>query len=223
MFIEAYKKALGVLMKKPITLWGLSLMSSLILSLAWIFLGVIPAFAMVVGYLITCGMAKIYIDGLNGKEVSSEQLFAAFNKNFLRVAGGMAWMTLWILIWSMVPIAGPIIAIVKTYSYRFVPYILINNPEVSATQALKLSMKQTDGIKAQMFLADLCTGAAIFVAFLVLGLLAAIPYIGVIFGFSLFVLIIAVSALYGIFTGLYQAYFFVAKNTVPVKEAVVVE
>ena len=138
-------------------------------------------------------------------------MFSCCNKGFLRVAGGMAWMTLWTLIWGLVPIVGPICALVKGYSYRFVPYILITKPEVSATQALRMSKEMTKGIKGQMFLADLALYAIIFLASLVLTLFAAIPVIGVLFALVLLAFTIVVMALSSVFVGLYQASFYMEK------------
>ena len=213
MFVNAYKTALVVLSRKPIVLWGLSLMSALLSILSGIFLGIVPALGIALGYLLTCGVAKVYLDGLAGQEVYSDQLFAAFNKNCFRVAGGMAWRDLWILIWVLIPIAGPIIAIVKSYSYKFVPYILITRPDVSATQALRLSKEMTDGIKMDMFLADLCYFGALILIVLVLSIFAMIPVIGILFGFALLVFNVLLLAFGTIFTGLYQAYFYAVKNS----------
>ncbi len=208
MFLDAYKKALGVLMKKPFMLWGLSLLGTLIVAIAFVVCGVIPALAIAVGYLVMAGMAKIYLDGLKGKDVNSEQLFAGFNKNCLRIVGALAWRDLWIIIWALIPIVGPVIALIKSYSYRFVPYIVMTNPDIKATEALKKSIEMTEGKKMQMFLADLCVFGAIFVVFFVLGLLSAIPYIGYLFMFVMFIVYVAVVALIGIFVGLYQASFY---------------
>lgn len=215
MFINAYKKALAVIMKKPMMLWGLSLLSGIITMLAGIFTAPIFFAGTAVSFLITCGMAKVYIDGLEGKEVNSDQLFAGFNKSCLRIIGGMLWQNIWVIIWTLVPIVGPILGIIKSYSYRFVPYILITKPEVSATQALRLSMEMTNGKKGQMFLADLCFGAGIFVVTLVLSLFGMIPFIGILFMLVLFVFVLAVALFAPIFQGLYGAYFYVepAKET----------
>ncbi len=229
MFLESYKKALMVLAKKPFVLWGLSLMSGLLSILTNIFFGLIPALGLAIGFLISCGMAKVYLDGLKGKEVYSDQLFEAFGKNCFRVAGGMAWQSLWVLIWALIPIVGPIIAIVKSYSYRFVPYILVTCPEVKATEALRISMKQTEGIKGQMFLADICFIGGVLVASLVLSLFSLIPVLGILFALVLAILFILLLAFSNIFAGLYQAYFYDMKNPeikeetieiVPAKEVV---
>ena len=214
LFIEAYKKALAVIFKKPIMLWGLSLLSGIMVSLASMFTAPVFILGAAFSVLITCGMAKVYIDGLCGKEVNSDQLFAAFNKNCVRIVGGMAWQTLWIIIWALVPIVGPVMAVIKAYSYRFVPYILMTKPEVTATQALRLSMQMTNGKKGQMFLADLCFGGGIFVISLILGLFCAIPILGILFVLITIVFALAVGLFSSIFQGLYSAYFYVeAENS----------
>lgn len=208
MFMEAFRSAWGVITRKPLVLWGLSLLSVFITSIASIFTIGIPALGIAITFLISCGMAKVYLDGLDGKEVYADQMFAGFSKNCFRIAGGMAWQTLWIVLWALIPIVGPIIAIVKAYSYRFVPYILISKPEVTATQALKLSMKETKGLKGQMFLADLCFVASVFVICLGLALLSAIPVLGVLFALIYAIVLILIIAFSSIFVGLYQAYFY---------------
>lgn len=208
MFLRAYRGALAVIAKKPITLWGLSLLSVIITFFATVFTAPVFCIGFIVSILINCGMAKVYIDGLCGKEVNSDQLFAAFNGNCLRVVGGMLWRTLWIFIWMLVPIVGPIVAIVKSYSYSFVPYILMTKPEVTATQALRLSMQMTNGIKGSMFLADLCFIGGAVAIILVLALFAMIPIIGVLFGLVLAVFVILYLLFATIFQGLYWAYFY---------------
>lgn len=208
MFLNMYKKALDVLMKKPVMLWGLSLLSGFIGLIASLVTIGIPALSFAISYLLTCGMAKLYLDGLQGKEVNSDQIFAAFNKNCLRTAGGMAWKQLWIILWCLIPIAGPVIAIVKSYSYSFVPYILMTKPEVSATQALRLSMKMTNGKKGQMFLADLCVYGGLAVIFLVLYCFSFIPFIGGLFTLVQIVVAIVAALFLSIFAGLYRAAFY---------------
>ena len=209
LFLESYKKALSVILKKPFMLWGLSLLSGIIVLLATLFS--VPFFAVGIafGWIISCGMTLVYIDGLKEKEVNSDQLFAGLGKGWARIVGGMAWQTLWIIIWTLVPIVGPIIAIFKAYQYCFVPYILMTKPEVSATQALRLSMEMTKGKRLQMWLADILIGVIVYVIFFVLGLFAAIPFIGILFALVLFLFAVAVALFGGIFVGLYKAYFFV--------------
>lgn len=204
MFLDNYKRALEVILKKPIMLWGLSLLAVVVATVSGVLTAALPFLSIGLGYLFTCGQVKLYMDGLEGKEVDSKQLFAAFNQNWLKTASAMAWQGLWNLIWGFVPVMG----IIKSYSYKFVPYIIMTNPEISAFDALKISMKMTEGKKKQMFLADLVFMAAPMVANLILGLFAAIPLIGGLFGLASLLVNIAVFLFGTIFSGLYQASFF---------------
>jgi magnesium-transporting ATPase (P-type) len=103
----------------------------------------------------------------------------------------MGWRTLWLLIWFLVPIAGPIIAIVKFYSYRFVPYIMLADPDIQATEALKKSMLQTYGYKGKMFLADFLLGLAVAVVSFLFGLLLSLGPIGIFLAAIYFILLYA--------------------------------
>lgn len=204
MFYEHYKRALDVILKKPIMLWGLSLLMGVLTVVASLVTASIPFLSIAIGYLFTCGAVKLYMDGLKGKEVNSKQLFAAFNKNAVKTAGALAWQDLWTVIWAFVPVYG----IVKSYSYRFVPYIVMTRPEISAFDALKISMKMTNGKKLQMWLADIIFVVAPTIVGLILGLLAAIPVLGSIFGLASLLVSLAIALFGSIFTGLYKASFF---------------
>ncbi len=169
-----YSRSFALLGKKPLLLWGLSLLSSLLTVLAAIF-GFIPLFSLPIIFVLEVGMTSVYLDAVRGKEINSDQLFSGF-KRFFRTAGGMGWMYLWILIWSLIPIAGMVMGVIKSYSYRFVPYILLNDPDISATEALRVSMRLTKGYRGRMFLADLIIGAVIVVALVIFILIAgALP------------------------------------------------
>ena len=204
MFLNNYKTALNVLLKKPIMLWGLSLLLVLLTAIGTMLTALLPFLSIAVAFLFYAGSAKLFMDGLKGKEVNSKQLFAAFDKNAVKTAGAMAWQALWTVIWSGVPIYG----IVKAYSYRFVPYIIMSRPEISAFDALKISMKMTEGKKMQMFLADLVAVCAPGVIGFILGLLGAIPFLGIIFRFASAVFVVAIALFGYVFVGLYMASFF---------------
>ena len=77
-----YKRAFNVLSKMPFKLWGLSLLSSLLTILVLVF-GVLPIVIVPVIAVLSAGMAAGYLDGFNGKEVYSDQLFKGF-KDFCR-------------------------------------------------------------------------------------------------------------------------------------------
>lgn len=120
-----YKRAFNVLSKMPFKLWGLSLLSSLLTILVLVF-GVLPIVIVPVIAVLSAGMAAVYLDGFNGKEVYSDQLFKGF-KDFWRTAGGMCWKKLWIFIWFLVPIAGLSLfqSIMRIHSHRI--YLMKKN------------------------------------------------------------------------------------------------
>ena len=179
----------------------MSLLASLITYLACVLCFGLPIVGLAASFVISVGMAMIYLAGYRGQDFNSDELFMGF-KDFGRVAGGMAWMALWILIWSMIPVVGPIFGIIKMYSYRFTPYILATNKEVSATQALRLSIAKTNGFKGKMFGADLIPAAFLCVVAIVFGLLSLIPAIG---GFFSVVLVI-INLIFSIICPLPQKY-----------------
>lgn len=201
-----YRSALNVLKEKPVRLWGISLLSSLITILILVF-GILPIITIPVTLTLSAGMSVIYLNGFKGREVSSEELFSGF-KNFAHVAGGMCWKKLWILIWALVPIAGIVFAVIKSLSYAFVPYILIERPEISATEALKYSMKKTNGLKLKMFIAWILPIAAVALISLALSLLGLIPFVGIAFQVIRIIFTICYSAVMPLFLGLIFAGFY---------------
>jgi len=147
-------------------------------SLAVMF-GIVPIVWLPIVLVLELGMANIFLCGYRGMKISSTQLFEGFSTKFTRNAGGMGWRSLWLLIWGMIPVAGIFICIVKFYSYRFVPYIMLADPEIQATDALKKSIIQTKGYKGKMFLADLLIGVSVVVLTVIFFFILRIPYLGI--------------------------------------------
>ena len=202
-----YDKVFTVLGEKPLKLWGMSLLGALLSGLACILCGMVPIAALAVSAIIELGMAMIFLAGYRGKDFDSEDLFVGF-KDFWRCAGGMLWMLLWIFIWGLIPVVGPVFAIIKAYSYRFTPYILATNKDVSAMQALKLSIAKTNGFKGKMFGADIGILGIYIAACIVLGLLSLIPYVGVVFIIIFYILYVLFMAVSPLIFGLLNAAFY---------------
>ncbi len=197
--LDFYREALAVLASKPIRLWGLSLLYGLIAVLISSLGAAVPLISLPIVMLLQLGFTGVLLDGFHGKEVRSEQLFQAFRKEeLLRNAGGMCWQGLWNLIWAFVPVMN----VIKYYSYSLVPYILLTDKVISPTDALRKSMRMTDGYKAKMFGTDILLVVGIWVVMLVLGLLMRIRYIGWIFGIVFFAAYLAVCLFGTIFFGL---------------------
>lgn len=211
MFMTIYGRALKVLMRKPFKLWGISLLSTVLSFVLPALCGfAIPVLGIAVVWLMNVSMLMVYLRGYRGEENKAVQIFECFKEwnTIKRVLLGMAWMTLWIFLWCLIPIVGPIFAVIRTYQYRLTPYILVFEPDVSITDAIKVSAERTNGYKLQMWLADFIYALLFAAAFLVLALFSLIPFIGALFGFVLFLLWLAFLALSPLFTGLVQAAFY---------------
>ncbi|MBQ7523979.1 MAG: hypothetical protein IJT07_05645 [Oscillospiraceae bacterium] len=184
MILEVYREAFDVLKQKPFRLWGISLLAGFLGGLVGALLGVIPLAALAVAELIEVGMVMVYLHGFRGEEVKAVQLFDCCHdwKTVGRVLAGMGWMTLWIFLWALIPIVGIVFAVIKTYSWRLTPYILVQEPDVAPTEAIKVSAQRTMGYKGKMFGADMLVLACLIVLMVIfaalrLGFLVALVYI----------------------------------------------
>ena len=156
-------------------------------------------------------MAMIYLNTYRtGLEPKTAYLFSAFRKERVwHVLGGMAWMYLWIFLWSLIPVVGIVFGVIRAYEYRFTPYILMTRDDVKPTEAIKASKAETMGYKGKMFGADMLATGAWIVGIAVLSLLGAIPYLGVLFKIVRFVFNLAYSLLAPLFFGILSAAFYV--------------
>ena len=125
---------LKTLMKKPVQLWGLSLLGVILQSLSNLLCAVPPILGMGVSSTLSAGMENVFLDAYHQKEINSKQIFSGFSsgKSFLRIAGGMLWRMLWLFLWALfalIPIVGwviaPIMLVIKGISYSFTPYLLL--------------------------------------------------------------------------------------------------
>ena len=92
-----------------------------------------------------------------------------------RKVWGMFLMTLFTTLWSLLLI---IPGYIKYYAYALTPYILIDNPELSANQAINLSIKMMKGHKLDLFILHLSFIGWFFLSIFTLGigLLWLMPY-----------------------------------------------
>lgn len=206
-----YQKSFAALMKRPFRLWGISLLGALLCWLAGIGFAGILAVGFAIAWAIDVSLAMIFLHTYQtGEEPHTADLFQTFRKDrFLRVVGGMAWMSLWIFLWSLIPVVGIVFGVIRMYEYRFVPYILMTRDDVKPTDAIKISKQETMGYKGKMFGADILLGAVYLGAFLVFTLLGEIPYLGVLLRILWVLIAIAYGLLAPLFCGIMQAAFYV--------------
>lgn len=96
-----------------------------------------------------------------------ETMFKTGFTGYLRKLGGILWMDLWIYLWTLLFIVP---GIIKSFAYCCTPYILAEYPNVSATEALKLSMRITQGYKGDIFVMYLSFIGWFFLSGLTMGI-----------------------------------------------------
>lgn len=107
-------------------------------------------------------------------DVSFNRIFAPYHrKNLPNIIMSLFVYRVVLSLWWLTIVGG----VYKTYQYRFVPYILAENPSVKWREAKKLSKEMTDGHKWDMFLTDLsCLYITILKVIPVVGICVAVPY-----------------------------------------------
>jgi len=123
------------------------------LILAIINLGVsaIPYLGSVVSLLISgplaLGMAIIFLKLVRGEEISVEMIFAGF-KDFTRSLTAGLLIFIYVFLWSLLLIIPGIIA---SYAYAMTFFIMADNPNLSANEAIKASKEMMKGHKTELF------------------------------------------------------------------------
>ena len=113
--------------------------------------GLLSLAALILGGVVELGYAKFLLKQHDKKELAFSDLFSQFDRfgtgfaqKFLR--------TLFTVLWSLLFI---IPGIVKGLSYAMTPFILEEHPEMTASQAIKASMKLMEGHKMELFILGL--------------------------------------------------------------------
>lgn len=116
--------------------------------------------ALVVGILISVfvknivevGQAKFFIEAREGNYSIDNLLYGFRNGHFTNQVITLFVRDLYIFIGFLLFIIPGIVA---TYRYRFVPYILAENPDMHYSDVLSLSAQMSDGIKMDLWILDL--------------------------------------------------------------------
>ena len=113
--------------------------------------GIFGFAAFLIGGVIQIGYADFLLKQHDGQNTNFSDLFSKFDffgtgfvQRFLR--------SLYVFLWSLLFI---IPGIMKEYSYAMTPFILAENPGMSASQAIRLSEDLMDGYKSDLFILDL--------------------------------------------------------------------
>ena len=113
--------------------------------------GIFGFAAFLIGGVLQLGYADFLLKQHDGREFSFGDLFSQFDRfgtgfaqNFLR--------GLYVTLWSLLLI---IPGIIKGLSYSMTPFILAENPNMSASEAIDASKNLMDGHKMDLFILDL--------------------------------------------------------------------
>lgn len=122
------------------------------------------AFRILIGYALEIGSRKYFVQSAQYKDDRGCYNFAFDSENFKGIISTMLLRGIYIFLWSLLLI---IPGIIKSYAYRMVPYILADNPNLGADNAITLSRQMMDGSKFDLFVMELS-----FIGWYLLGLLA---------------------------------------------------
>ncbi len=108
-------------------------------------------FSVFIGNPIAYGARSYFRHLKDGK--TENKLYSGFQKkNWLRVSALLLWKDLICFVWGLLLIVP---GIMKSYEYKFVPYILEEHPMMSSADVLKYSSNLTKGHKMELFKLDL--------------------------------------------------------------------
>ncbi|MFN2339711.1 MAG: DUF975 family protein [Halanaerobium sp.] len=142
-----------------------------------VFFGVLIFFGLRIflGYILEVGGRKYFIELSRGESEISYLLKYFDKKYYKNIITALIFRGIYILLWSLLLI---IPGIIKMYEYRFVPYILAEQPDLDHNRVLKLSREMTAGQKMDIFILDLSFLGWFFLGalFFGIGILFVQPY-----------------------------------------------
>lgn len=154
--------------------WGIMIGSFIIMTLLVSFASFTIIGPLLIGGPLIIGLTTLVLNVVRSREAEVGQLFSKF-KYFGNTLLWYILYNIYIMLWSML---FYIPGIIKSYSYAMSPYILADNPEMDANQAITESRQMMDGHKAELFLLDLSFIGWMFLSIFTFGILLlwVIPY-----------------------------------------------
>ena len=126
--------------------------------------------ASILGILYTIFIGNVIVVGKNGYFIKNNnenpelsEIFKGFKGNYLNVVKILFLMDLKTLLWLFLFIVP---GVIKAYEYSMIPYLLAENPNLSADEAFSLSKQMTTRQKMDLFVLDLS-----FLGWIILGLI----------------------------------------------------
>ncbi len=111
-------------------------------------LGIVLGIAFfILGSIVSPGYAKFNLNLIDGENAEINDLFGYF-KYWKSVVLANLLRSVYIFLWSLLCFIPGIIA---SYSYAMVPYIMAENPELTASEACERSKQMMDGNRVRLF------------------------------------------------------------------------
>lgn len=123
------------------------------------------------------GVSRFFLVNTGEKARLGEILYAFKNGNYWNVVKTKFLTDLFLFLWTCLFIVP---GIIKLYSYRMVPYILAENPQMSSREIIDRSRKMMDGNKWKAFVLDVSFIGWYFLSAITLGIVGVFytsPYI----------------------------------------------
>ena len=112
----------------------------------------IVALIVMVGFVVEVGQSKFFLDGFEG-DVDVKNILSGFNsEEYKPIIKTQLRTSIQLFLWTLLFI---IPGIIKAYSYRYVPYVLAENPTLTSKEAIAESVALTYGHKWDIFILDL--------------------------------------------------------------------
>lgn len=130
---------------------GVSTVIGLVLGFITIALS-IALIKILVGYLIEVGGRKYFLKASEGDSQVNYVTYGFKAGHWFNLVKTMFLRSLFTFLWTLLLV---IPGMIKHYSYRMVPYLLAENPELDSLDAINMSKEMTAGRKMDMFILDL--------------------------------------------------------------------
>lgn len=138
--------------------------------------------ALLVVYPMTYSLMKLFLSSVRGEqEIHAGGVFDIFKSpNYGKSIGLYALISIYTFLWALLLVVP---GIIKSLSYALAPYILADNPELKADEAINRSMEMMQGHKMDLFLIILGYVGLALLSLIALGipLLWLQPYYHVVF------------------------------------------
>lgn len=147
--------------------WGLAIIVFLVYCLINSALSATGIGALAAG-LLNVGISAFFLAAVRSEKIGFENFFNGITDFIGTKFVSMLLVQIYTMLWALL---FYIPGIVKSYSYAMTPYILLDKPELSATEAITESRMMMDGHKMELFLLDLSFIGWILLSLLTCGLL----------------------------------------------------